>query len=219
VANYDQQFEQRLEKVWRQLQAQAKKDGYKLWNSKTYALKKLREVSGHLELSIGLIDYKHHVSIMRLIRQGEIGEEYFTRFMYCSALIKTTDNKYVFGIGTGILKDQIKFVGGSYAQDEQQLTNGQSLFNLPVQEMKDEIGVGLKYIDQIVLKRLYLTPNGAVDLTFYIKLNIDSTRVSQLFTDRKEDEFKELVVLKAERANEAVSKMLWHLPEKADLIS
>lgn len=219
IFNYDQSFQNKLDQLWQEQLADAKQKGYKLWNSETYALKSIKQKDNRLLLDVGLVEYRNQVGIVKLFEAGEIGVEQCSPLMYCSEIVRTADGKYVFGIGKGFVHDgTLKFVGGSYSKDELVLSDGQSLFELPLIEMKEEINVDVNNIQDISLKQIYRTARGMIDITFFIQLNTDAKQVKEMYSELEEHEFAELKIYPKAEAKQQMLKLGGHRALKIDLL-
>lgn len=217
--NYNQAFQKKLDRLWQEQLADAKQKGYKLWNSETYALKELKQNDNHLALSLSLVEYRNQVGIVKLFEAGEIGVEQCSPLMYCSEIVRTSDGKYVFGIGKGFANDgTLKFVGGSYSKTELELKDGGSLFEMPVIEMNEELNVGRDNIQTLLLKRVFSSQRGMIDLTFFVQLTIDSERVMEMFSKIEEPEFAELKLFSKEETKKQLEDLGGHRALKVDLL-
>lgn len=216
---YKPEFEAQLEALWQAKLAEAAEKGYKLWNSQTYALKKLTQTDSRLRLELGLVDYKHQVGLVQLIESGAVGPERFSKQMYCSLLVRTSDGAYVFGIGRGLVyHGELKFVGGFYSKDELALTDGESVFQLARNELQEEVGVEPDGVESIHLKRIYLTTRGMIDLTFFVQLTIDGTTVQTLFDRLVEPEFAALKIMTRAEARVVIPTLGRQRALKVDLL-
>jgi len=217
--SYEKDLQRKIDELWHKQLADAQKKGYKLWNSETYALKKVEERAGRLTLDLGLVEYRNQVGIVQLFEEGEIGPERCSPLMYCSVILRTKDGQYLFGIGQGFTHDgALKFVGGSYSKDEIELVDGESLFQLAFDEIKEEINVERGQINHIELVRIYRTHRGMIDLTFWVQLSVSSAEVKTLFAKLKEKEFAKLLVFPPAEAKVAVGALGGQRAKKIDLI-
>lgn len=219
IFRYDKELQDKLDKLWDEQKADAKKREYKLWNSETYALKKVEENDGQLTLDLGLVEYRNNAGIVKLFEAGEIGPELCSPLMYCSILVRTSDSKYIFGIGKGFAHHgELKFVGGSYSKKDIELKDGNTLFQLAYDEIKEELNVDREQIQDMELVRIYRTPRGMIDLTYTVQLTVNADEVKALYDGLKEKELAKLLIFTLVEAKVEVGASGGQRAMKVDLI-
>ena len=191
-------LESKLQKEWKQILREVTKRGIKAWDSNLYRLDNFEAQKDKLSLTLSTIPFSISKSMNRYLDNlYKLGEDYFSKSLFTESLIKTSDNKYVFGkLTTNYLTSRkIDLIGGVLSKDEQIVKNGKDVFKALFTEFKEEINISEKHIKSSILIGTVLTPKTKVGLIFDTCLSISSRSLIHHFKRSENDEIEDLILV------------------------
>lgn len=118
--------------------------------------------------------------------------EYYSHSLACSVFLETTDGYIIFGKKG----EQHRIIGGAYSPDEISLSDGDSLFQMPKIEIREELGVSPEYVERLELLGCARTSHLNAALVFQGTLPFSKIEVEQLFNKGHDPELDALVFVK-----------------------
>lgn len=217
--------EKRIDTVWQETIENAKKNNQLIFDGESFRLDSYIVDAGILKLELSKFKYKVRSSLNKLKNELEkLGEEYYCNGLAIGGIIKTKDNKFVFGRRSGntITNNSEDFIGGILEPDV--IKDAEDLFKYNKQEILEEIGLNENHIISQKLIALVLSPSTNIIMLTFTKLNIDSDEIKNIF-EQSNDKFEmsELVFIEEDKLIEylhnlggykvAVVKLLRDNPE------
>lgn len=192
------ELETKLKMVWENTLKKAKEEGARAWDSQMYRLENSEYSDNSLFLSISTIPYSIATSTTDYKKEIiALGEKYYTNGLFVSSLVKTKDNKFIFGnlSGNTINQNKIDLVGGVLSQDERQLESGNDLLEVLLTELTEEINVSRNEVSLSNVIGMIMTDKFQISIVFSTELNITSEKVKSKYELHNDNEFKELIFI------------------------
>lgn len=174
----------------------AARKGIKAWDSQIYRLENFRVDRDKLFLNFSLIPYSVRVGIKAHRDEMEkFGQDYLSKALYVSAIIETSDGKYLIGklSGKTLNEKSIDFIGGVLSHDEIEIRSSDDLWQVMFTELDEEANIKKDDVESSSLVGGATSWYSNVALIFYVKLKIDSETVKRKFADRSDDELSDLL--------------------------
>lgn len=218
----DQKVEKEIEKKWNERLSQAQSKGIKIWNSTTYRLNEFVIEKDELYLELSEIDFKTRVGMKYIDAVYDLGPDYYSKGIFTAGLVKTSDNKYIFGELSGntlsALSRNVDFIGGILSKDECIVTSAKSLAHALEREVQEEINIPANQIQDMILKAIILTSGYNIALIFDVDLTIDSVSVQSLFNLKNDKELKSLVFVEQDKLKEFLRNSQGYMKSVAELV-
>ncbi len=212
--------EKQIDKVWQETVENAKKSSQLIFDGESFRLDSYTVNAGILKLELSKFKYKVRSSLNKLKDElGNLGDEYYCNGLAIGGIIKTKDNKFIFGRRSGntITNNSVDFIGGIL--EPEVIKGAEDLFRYNKQEMLEEIGLNETYIISQKLIALVLSPSTNIIMLTYTRLNIDSGEVKNIF-EQSNDKFEmsELVFINEDKLIEYLHKLGGYKVAVAELL-
>lgn len=191
----DEFIETQIKKNWHSLS----RNDRPLFDGKNYRLEKFSILdSGDIKLGLSTISYKQTVGIPLEYVAMNGKEANFPLSLCCTILLQTQCGNFLFG------KRDSKhlLVGGSYSLEEVVLVNGKHIFDMPMLELKQEVGLSRNHISSSVLKGGLITNKLNAALLFHMKCNKTREEIEEIFHRSHDQEFDEIVFVRVDELKE-----------------
>lgn len=201
--------EKQIETVWEQTVVDAKKNNQLIFDGESFRLDFYSVDADILKLELSKFKYKVRSSLNKLKDElEELGEKYYCNGLAIGGLIKTKENKFIFGKRSGntITNNLEDFIGGILEPDV--IKDAEDLFRCNKQEILEEIGLNENHIISQKLIALVLSPSTNIIMLTYTRLNIDSGDVKNIF-EQSNDKFEmaELVFIDEDKLIDHLHKL------------
>lgn len=176
----DPELEKSVDAIWRELEIDAEKNGKLAYdNPYTYRLNEFEFKDGKLYIHAGQIDFKTRFSIRKNPKMYELSEEYWSKGLFIGSLIKTLDNKYVFGVRSDktLANKKEDLIGGSL--DKMYYEN--YLKGMLVEEFQEELSISEGNIDSIIAIGLVISRTTFTGIVCLTKINLSSFELNKIF--------------------------------------
>lgn len=177
-----------VERIWKEQQKIAKKNGVKLWDSIVYRYEDSYITGGKVMVMFSTMHYKE---VFAMKEKGIA-----SKFCFVSGLIETSDGLFVFGKrGKHLVKaNTYDFIGGVMSETEREVKEGEDIQEMLFSELEEEINVHREVIKECHLRQIIATDTGSVGFIFYTKLNITGEEVKMKFMEKNDGEMAEVVL-------------------------
>ncbi len=191
----DPELESKIINLWDQRVREAKDKGVKVWDSSTYRLNAYAFSKKKLSLELSTIDFSVRNTMRFVPEVAEMDEEYYSKGLFVASIIKTSDEKYIFGelSGNTMNHKKVDFIGGVASHDELVIAGSKDLFSVLYKELEEETGIRTTLIKDCYIRGLVLTDGYTVGALFFVTLNISCGELLQLFSQYNDQEMKSLV--------------------------
>lgn len=216
----DSEIESRIDSIWDRVHNEAREQGKLTFNGKIYRLNNYHVSNSQLEITFSQIEYKTRIGIIeQMDKVLSLGEDYLHKNVAIGGLIKTADNKYVFGIKSGKTMNQSKedIIGGMVEPDFK-ITSGEMLIEENFREIKEELNVDKELVQDLHVIGLVLSSNGGIIIITSCSLTIDSDVVKKKFDEDSDEEHSDLRFVEAEVLNNYLDELGGYRPLIKDLI-
>jgi hypothetical protein len=186
-------LEKEIDNKWQSLNTNP--HGKRVWNAITYRLNNSYVKNNILYIELAEIEYKVRCIMKDLPAVEKLGEDYYHKGASIGTLLKTSDNKYIFGelAGNTMNSNKIDFIGGVLSKDELPIQNSLDLKKALFKEIKEEINVDDYCIKSTSIIGMVLSHNYHVVIISLSELNIDSKEVLRLFSKQNDNEMKSII--------------------------
>jgi len=187
---------------WKELQKKAAKNNKKIWESELYRLERVCVFDGNLDIVLSTIPFSvRKMTTSFLSEVLNLGEGYFSKGMFSSIFVKTTDNLYSFLKKSDRYesRNNYSFVGGTYSKTEKIIRNSHDFFESAKKEMYEEINITPENIIFFNLISVFITSQTHVCCLFYCSLNLSSGELTKKYQSNHDRESSELIELPVEK--------------------
>jgi 8-oxo-dGTP pyrophosphatase MutT (NUDIX family) len=205
------ELEQKLVSAWEQLQKQANDDGKQVWDSELYRLEAVKKRKDNLDITLSTILFSTRKMITQYLPEVlSLGEDYFSKGMFSSIFIRTSDNLYAFLKKSNLFvaRNNYSFVGGAYSKAEQKISNGQDLFEIARKEIFEELNITDNDVRNISMISIFITSQTHTCFLFDCQLNLTSQELIEKYNLSHDPESSELILLHLEQIEEFLTKNL-----------
>jgi len=186
-----------------------KENNQKIWDGTTYRLNTLKIYENSLDLELSTVKFSTINGYRDIFKKYDLNTEYYIDHISVGALIKTSDNKYLFGERSGktAARSPIDLIGGGASKDELEITSGEDFETLLLKEIEEETNLDLNHIKKSEIIGIVRSQSTNVIIIFEVILNISSQNVLRLFKQRGDDEMKSLVFVEQANLKESLGLM------------
>ena len=202
------EIETEIESTWEKVYKESNEEGRKLYNGKILRLDSFDIIKGKLEMTLSKIDFKTRVGIIEnLSRIKNITEDNLPKSIAIGGLVKTKDNKYIFGINSGktMNKIPIDIIGGMIEPKTGEFSS-EMIFDENYRELKEELNVDRENVKDLHIIGLILTSNAVVMFFTSCVLNITVNEVQDKFKLHNDGEVKELLIVDPKNLNSKLNE-------------
>ncbi len=176
----DAELEAKFRDDWEETLKSAADKGIKVWDSQTYRLENFRIDKGKLLLDLSLIKFSVRSGIKKHRDEVEkLGSGYFSKGLHVSAIIVTSDGKYLMGklSGKTLNERTVDFIGGVMSKDEVEVRDSRDIWKTVIRELDEEVNIKETDTERVELVGALTSKHSNVGLVFFVKLKIDSKKV------------------------------------------
>lgn len=181
-----------IEKRWKEYEREAKSKGNPVWDGIFYRLENVDDIQEKLELST--VSYSTIRGLTYNNDLSSIPPSSWTNHISTNALIKTSDDLFVFGRrgANSMSKFKVCFIGGGLQPEERTVDSGRDIFENQRKEMQEELGIDPEQIS--LMKGIGIIHSAASTVTFifYSELSIDNSQLLKIFEQNSDDEIEAL---------------------------
>jgi len=214
-----QNYIKKIDKYWNLLQ----KQGKKFIRGDIFTIKSIKQNNTSLIIYVELTDYAHFL----FTYYQKVSKKYDCRVIHTSALIETSDHKFVIGVmNNGTYAPQkLQFIGGGIDKDDL-IGNELDLTHNIRKEISEELGLNTQNINIIKNFKPYLLKSGGetnfLSAVFKLNLLIDATELlnrfekytNRLISQKINPELSSLLLLKADA--HSIKKFRYHDKREKD---
>jgi len=217
----DDLLESKLDALWQEQARKCHEKGEKVWDGISYRLNTLSLKDNTLNVELGPIRWSKRSPIRSIDEIHQLDEEYWGRGVFVTALICTSDGKYIFGERkkTVIKRTMSTTIGGILSSEEVKVDSFDDFFTMLHKEIHEEIGVTADHIIKENFLGVVYSAKADVGFIFTVTLNLSSQDINTLFQKRSDDELALLRFVESESLKTHLMEMgdYWALiPEFID---
>ena len=204
----DDVLESKVKVAWKEVYKKAKAEGKQVWDGVSFRLNDVREEHSHLKLEVSPIKFSVRYPLNKMKEDLErLGEDYYPRGMAIGGFIKTLDGEFIFGqrSGKSMTSNKIDFIGGVI--EEHDGASGQSLLSRNQIEIKEEVGIDRRFIDEMFVVGVVLSNTTNVILITYTELSMGSLEVRNVFSKATDDEMSDLIFVEEKNLAEYLESL------------
>jgi len=175
-------LEEKIDKVWRNQQEKARRQGYDLWDAEGYRLNELSVDGDVIVLEIADVPYHIHSAMKELHTDPQFREENYDKLIVADALIRTSDGFYIFAQVDKVAEQEVVLVGGSCTKERLKLTTSKDLFDFIHQRVADVLNISRPVIAPPTLRGVIQNNMGYINLIFSVQLSVSSKELTKKFT-------------------------------------
>lgn len=207
----DPQLEKKVLVGWKELTANAAKNNRKIWDSELYRLENVAVSNHSLKVILSTIPFsRRKMTTVFLPEVLNLGEEYFSKGMFSSIFVKTSDDQYCFLKKSGKYeaRNEYSFVGGAYSKTEKIIKNNKDFFDAAKKEIYEEINIVPNDIKNFNLISIFITSQTHVCCLFYCCLDLTLSELRQKYELNYDLESSEIIFLPLNEVNEFLSEKI-----------
>lgn len=214
------QIEADVAVVWKEKYREAIQQGKKIWDSDLYRFEKLEIKDNKVVLTLSIVKFNFVYGFQNSTYFQSSNPTYFAQHFSVGAMIKTKDNKFIFGErgNKTVAMGKIDIIGGALSADEFQLTSGEDIQKALSKEIKEEINISPEHIKSNHLIGMISSFTSNVIILSQINLDVDSTEVIQTFKLTNDEEMKKLLFIDEEKVNDYLISLGGYKPLLVDLL-
>jgi 8-oxo-dGTP pyrophosphatase MutT (NUDIX family) len=187
-------YEDSVAGTWKQKQQEAERASVRIWDGLYYRVtnaEALEKGNGLIHFALGTISYRYLATYRQLHAQHASHALDPLYHLSTAALIRTSDNWYVFGRRSR--NGSIDLIGGGVQQDELEVTTGADLERNLVKEIREELGISHTDLSAVLGLGIVLSSTSNVLVLAQVDLKTTKREVELGFDRREEDEMAEPV--------------------------
>ena len=187
-------YEAAVADAWKQKQQEAQQARFRIWDGFYYRVtnaEALEKHDGIIHFALGTISYRYLATYRQLDTQHASHALDPLYHLSTAALIRTSDNWYVFGRRSR--SGSVDLIGGGVQQDELEVTTGADLERNLVKEFREELGISHADLSVVLGLGIVLSSTSNVLVLAKADLKITRREVALAFSRREEDEMAEPV--------------------------
>lgn len=207
----DPQLEKKMSVSWKELTANAAKNNKKIWDSELYRLENVVVSDRRLKIILSTIPFsRRKMTTVFLPEVLNLGEKYFSKGMFSSIFVKTSDDQYCFLKKSGKYeaRNEYSFVGGAYSKTEKVIKNSNDFFDAAKKEIYEEINVAPKDIKNFNLISIFITSQTHACCLFYCCLDLTSSELREKYELNHDPESSEIIFLPLDKVNKFLSEKI-----------
>ncbi len=214
----DPGIEEKTKQIWQQKLKEAKKQGKKIWDQPVYRLERFQVDGNVCQLELSTIPFSIRSSIKEFTDDlAKKGEEYLPMAIYSSIFIETADHDFVFGEKSDkyVTNRKYSYIGGVFNKSADK--NDKNLFAAASDEIKEELGIEDKDVEEIRLFGALRTESGNLALVLYCQLKLTKNEVIKKFEKRNELEMENLFFAKKDEVRSVAENKIGKELEFVDI--
>lgn len=196
----DHRLESQIDTLWQEQIGKCHEKGEKIWDGISYRINALSKDEEGLHMELGPIRWSKRSPIRLVDEIHQLDEEYWGRGVFVTALICTSDGKYIFGERkkTVIKRTMSTTIGGILSPEEVKVDSFDDFFTMLHKEIHEEIGVTADRIIKENFLGVVYSAKADVGFIFTVTLNLSSNDINTLFQERSDDELALLRFVESE---------------------
>lgn len=190
------QIESRIDNIWLETLISAKEKGQQAYDGISYRCDSLSINNGKLHLWISPTSFKIVNGLKKLKEEiWLLGEDYMSKCIAIASIIKTSDNKFIFGEKTGkTLSNSARDLIGGIIEDLE-FSSSRVIFQTNIRELGEEASIKPEQIASSRLVEVIQSSTGSILIILYTKLNIDSNSLLERFRNENDNlELNNLII-------------------------
>ncbi len=207
----DEATNARVSDVRQTLQLRRKEEWRLCFNGNYYRVETIQQQSPQ-QLAIGLstIRYQYIAAYRSMQDFFESSPEHHLNHLSVAAMIKTSDNKYVFGVRSH--NGSIDLIGGGVQKDELLVQSGTDIQKTLYKECKEEIWLDSCHISSCTYVGTLFSYTSNNIVIASMQLAISSQELSELFHQKTDEEMKWLLYIEPQDIQHFLGKMKSYRP-------
>ncbi len=199
------EYEELVQIEWARIVRRAKSH---VWDGKYYRvlnLTALENEAGAQPIRFGTICYRYIASFPLLDKQHAQYALEPLNHLSTTALIRTRDGSYLFGIRKQ--NGFVDLIGGGAQCDQIEISSGAGIEQNIYKEIREEIGLNREDIDDLTGIGIVYSSTSNVLVVGHVCLSLTSDEIRARFEERVDDEMAQLVFISEERVREFLLEM------------
>jgi hypothetical protein len=217
----DTQLPRDLEKLvdakWQEMTRIASDNDQLLTNSYSYRLEDIYDYGSNAHMVLSKIDYKHRSGLEKLARAEVDVQDYVSKGLAIGGFIKTSDDKFIFGVLSGktFNDNKIDFIGGIV---DTITLNAQGLWQKFLDELEEETGVHGKFVEAGEYLGVLQGNEGNYILLCNCELSLSSKQVQEIFEEQHDQEMRDLDFVDTEDLQDYMNILGGYKPKAYELL-
>lgn len=212
-------IEAKIPKLWDEIFSTAKANGQLIFDGESFRLESFTFEENKLALKVSKFKYSLRSPLVSLANELiGLGMEYTANGLAIGGFIRTTDNKYIFGMKSGKTISQSKqdVIGGIL--ESEVLDSGEDIFNHNKDEINEEAGIKAEDIESMSLIGIIYAVSTNIILTTFTQLKIDSKQAEERFNAGTDNEMSSLVYVDEKDLDQYVKDVGSYKPQALELL-
>jgi len=210
------EYEQAVAVEWESRSRRAAEAGDHLWDGVSYRVANSDAWLMPPRLQLGTIAYRYVATFRRLQDLHRTHGLEPTYHLSICALIRTTDDFYLFGRRR--VRRNVDLIGGGVQPDEMAVATGADLERCLFKELREETGIRASAVTELTGLGVVLSGSSNILIVGHLKLSLDLAEAQAAFVHREEDEMGELEIVPADGIRAYLSAMTDYRVLVADLL-
>jgi len=212
------EYDDLVNRVWKQKESVAKKDGVAIWDGMYYRVANLHEIeeSGKLGFKLGTVPYRY-IATASDLEDAFIDNKFEPLFhLSTAAMIRTADGVYIFGKRSR--NGVFDVIGCGAQKDEMEINSGIDLERNLRKEMHEETGIKDSQIESIQAIGIVHSVTSNIIFISLVQLKVSQSDMSDIFSSRLENEMSDLVYVPEAEIKTFLKEMPSYRPLIVDLL-
>lgn len=210
------EFENNIDSIWSAKLQEANQNITNLWDSNIYRLNSFSQNQKKLILELNLISFKTIIGLKTQILRSKpkISQDYWPKGLFVSAIIKTSDNRYIFAkTKSSVIKNgQPDIIGGVLSKEETLITDSRNITSHLLKELHEEINIKPNTINNLKLEGGIVSAWGNIGLIFSLGLTLNTQQVKTNFDQTNDGELEDIIIIEENKFYQFVSQLPNHGP-------
>lgn len=192
-------MEQRINETWKVLLTYYAEHGMRVWDAPHYRLNNIAEVSsGSCRLELSVVMFSTVKSLIEIRRHCPLPDSYNSYHLNVGALIKTSDNFYLFGARSNTAyANKTDIIGGGLQVDELPIASGNDIRKTLFKEMQEEANISETQVVSSEVMGILLSSSTGLIILFDVCLNSAKAELVSRFVTRSDQEMADLIFVPA----------------------
>jgi 8-oxo-dGTP pyrophosphatase MutT (NUDIX family) len=208
------EYEQAVMAEWESRSRRAAEAGDHLWDGVSYRIANSDAWSTR-RLKLGTVPYRYVATYRRLQDLHRVHGLEPTSHLSICALIRTTDDFYLFGRRR--VRRNVDLIGGGVQPDELRVANGADLELCLFKELREETGIPASAVTELTGLGVVLSGTSNILIVGHATLSLSREQAQAAFAHREEDEMGEFEIVSAAEIKPYLRSLPDYRPLVADL--
>lgn len=197
-------LEEQAQAIGNELMEAWKKRGLDVFDGIFYRLDNIDQLnSGSKIIEMSTINYSLTMGYKELAKIHKLDKRQYTLHISVGSMLKTTDQKYIFGIRGKTNHDtNVDLVGGCLLKSEKTINRGKDVENHILKEIKEETNIDQDDIAENKFLGMLIGDSMSIIFIFETKLKVNSKDCIKIFNNHHDKELSDLLFIDIEKVTD-----------------